>query len=142
MLDQNTSYKIPDEFKLVSITQSDIDVYRSLLGESDKNSLVLYKVLSGSNRLIFIGMGYETSFEEIKNKILLQSENKSLLQRTIQEKTVTIEYKRDSLTTVTHYLRILDSGNKYLFTVFNKSNTEDSTFIKQYIENQIIINSQ
>jgi hypothetical protein len=140
MLDQNTSYQIPEEYKVVTTTQNDIEMYRSFFGNKEENFMVLYKLLSGSNHLIFIGIGYNTSFEKIKKEILLQSENKNILQKSIQNNSFTISFNRDSLTTITHYLRVLDSGNKYLFSVLNKGKTEDSTFIKQYIENQILIN--
>lgn len=140
MLDQNTSFKIPEEYKIVTITQNDVEIYRSFFGNKKENFMVLYKLLAGSNHLIFIGIGYETSFEKIKNEILLQSENKNILQNSIQNNSFTISFNRDSSTTITHYLRVLDSGNKYLFSVLNKGKTEDPTFVKRYIENQILIN--
>lgn len=77
MLDQNTSFKIPEEYKIVTITQNDVEIYRSFFGNKKENFMVLYKLLAGSTHLIFIGIGYETSFEKIKNEILLQSENKN-----------------------------------------------------------------
>ncbi len=140
MLDQNTSFKIPEEYKVVTITENDVEIYRSFFGNKKENFMVLYKLLSGSNQLMFIGIGYETSFQEIKNQILLQSKNKYIYQNSIQNNSFLISFKRDSSATITHYLKVLDSGNKYLFSVINKGNTEDSKFVKQFIENQIIIN--
>jgi hypothetical protein len=138
ILDQNTTYNVPQGYKIVAKTQSDIDVYKSFFGNKDNNSPVLYKLLSGTNDLIFIGIGYETSYEKIKDEILMQNESKVVLQNYIQNKSFTIRLNRDSLNTVTHYLRILDSGNKYLFSVLSNENTKDTAFIKKYIENQII----
>jgi hypothetical protein len=138
ILDQDTTYKIPEGYKVVAKTQSDVDVYKSFFGKKDNNSMVLYKLLSDTNVLIFIGIGYETSYEKIKNEILLQNENKVILQDYDQNKSFTICVNRDSLNTVTHHLRILDSGNIYLFTILSKDIIKDTAFIEKYIENQII----
>ncbi len=90
MLDQVTSFNIPEGYKLVGKTQNDVDYYKSFFGKTENTSMVLYKILAGSNNLIFIGVGYETSYEKIKNDILLQTENDFVLQDSIQNKSFTI----------------------------------------------------
>lgn len=138
ILDQNTTYNIPEGYKLVGKTQTDVDVYKSFFGSKDNNTPVLYKLISGPEHLIFIGIGYETSYEKIKDNILFLNEDKIVSQDFVQNKSFTISMKRDSLNTVTHHLKVLDSGNKYLFSILGKGKAKDTTFVKQFIVNQII----
>ena len=67
----------------------------------------------------------------------MQNESKVVSQNYDQNKSFTICLRIDSLNTVTHHLRIFDSGNKYLFSVLSKENFKDTSFIKKYIENNI-----
>ncbi len=140
ILDKDTTYSIPAGYKVVQITENDVSRYRSLFSAEDQSSLILYKILSGSNHLIFIGVAYETSYEELKNEILALHEKNPSILGLVQNKSFTIGVNHDSLTSVTHHLEVLNSGNKYMFSVLNNKQFDDPTFVNQYILNHINTN--
>jgi len=140
ILDQNTNYIIPAEYKLTQISQIDVDVYKSLFGNTDNKSIVLYKTLIGSNKKIYVGIGFETNASSIKSEILSDNRNQILYVDSIPDKSFTIYLKRDSILYITHHFKILPSQNKYLFTAVTNEETDTSVFIKKYIDNQIIEN--
>lgn len=137
VLDEKTSFNIPEGCKEIEKTLSDIEIYKSFFKNKDSNPMVLYKLLAGSDYLIFIGIGYETSYEQIKNEITLKSENRIMSQEYTENKSFTININRDSLYEITHCLKVLNSGNKYLFSVLNNQKTKNFIPPKQLIENNI-----
>lgn len=139
VLDEKTSFNIPEGCKEVEKTLTDIEIYKSFFENKDSNPMVLYKLLAGSDYLIFIGIGYETSYEEIKNEIIIKSANRIISEEYIRDKSFTININRDSLSEITHCLRVLNSGNKYLFSVLNNQKTKNLIPAKQIIENNIRI---
>lgn len=137
MLDENTSFIVPLGYTETTKTSSDIEIYQSFFVSKENNPMVLYKMLSGPEHLIFIGIGYETDYDKIKNEILTQSENKISFQEYFQDKSFIIRLNRDSVSEVTHFLQVLKSGNKYLFSVLNNKNVQDSAFIEKFIHSNI-----
>lgn len=137
MLDENTSFIVPLGYTETTKTSSDIEIYQSFFVSKENNPMVLYKMLSGPEHLIFIGIGYETDYDKIKNEILTQSENKISFQEYFQDKSFIIRLNRDSISEVTHFLQVLKSGNKYLFSVLNNKNVQDSAFIEKFIHSNI-----
>lgn len=137
MLDENTSFNIPFGYTETAKTSADVEIYQSFFVSKENNPMVLYKMLSGPEHLIFIGIGYETNYDKIKNEILTQLENKITFQEYIQDKSFIISLNRDSISEVTHFLQVLKSGNKYLFSVLNNKNVRDSAFIEKFIHSNI-----
>lgn len=137
MLDENTSFIVPLGYTETTKTSSDIEIYQSFFVSKENNPMVLYKMLSGPEHLIFIGIGYETDYDKIKNEILTQSENKISFQEYFQDESFIIRLNRDSISEVTHFLQVLKSGNKYLFSVLNNKNVQDSAFIEKFIHSNI-----
>ena len=137
MLYQQQSFIVPLGYTETTKTSSDIEIYQSFFVSKENNPMVLYKMLSGPEHLIFIGIGYETDYDKIKNEILTQSENKISFQEYFQDKSFIIRLNRDSISEVTHFLQVLKSGNKYLFSVLNNKNVQDSAFIEKFIHSNI-----
>lgn len=137
ILDQETSYIIPTGYKVVPINQVDVDVYKSFFRENGDNSVALYRVLTGKNYQIYLGIGFNTSVDKMKAQIRPLSEQNIVFEDSTKADAFTLALRKDSLTYLTHYIRALKSGTKFLFTVVSAGQPADTTFTRQQIENQL-----
>lgn len=139
ILDQETSYIIPTGYKVVPINQIDVDIYKSFFNEKGTNSVALYRLLASNNYQIFLGIGINTTTEKLKSEIKPSSEREIVFEDSTKTDSFTLALKKDSSTYLTHYIRVLKSGTKFLFTVVSTGQPADSIFIKQQIETQLKI---
>jgi hypothetical protein len=139
MLDHSTLYEVPEDYELLHVSQIESDYYQSLFAESGDNSLVLYKVLKGRDLKIYISIGYETNKDRLVTKILSNPKATLLANDLSGNNSFVISQKTESGVLVVHYLKVLDSGNKYLFTAVGNSNELlDQGFANHYFTDRII----
>ncbi len=104
-----------------------------------ENSLVLYKVLKGDNFKIYIGVGFETTIEELKGRILANLNSRIVSVDSSEVNSVKIFQQIDTSAFVVHYLKELDSGNKYIFSAISYSqNIINESFVSKYFDSQLI----
>lgn len=139
ILDHTTQYNIQPGISSVHVSQIESDFYKSLFNNSMENSLVLYKVLKGDNFKIYIGVGFETTIEKLKVKILANSKSSIVSVDSSAVHSVKIFQQIDTSAFVVHYLKELDSGNKYIFSAISYSeNIINESFVLKYFDSQLL----
>jgi hypothetical protein len=139
ILDHTTQYNIQPGISSTHVSQIESDFYKSLFTNSMENSLVLYKVLKGDNFKIYIGVGFETTIEELKVKILSAQKSSIVSCDSTDVNSIKIFERIDASVHLVHYLKKLDSGNKYIFSAISYSeNIINESFVAKYFESQLI----
>ena len=139
ILDHATQYNIQPVISSVHVSQMESDFYKSLFNNSMENSLVLYKVLKGDNFKIYIGVGFGTTIEELKVKILSAPKSSIVSCDSSDVNSIKIFERIDAHAHIVHYLKELDSGNKYIFSAISYSeNIINESFVLKYFDNQLI----
>lgn len=121
------------------ISQLDLNDYKSLFKQNIENPMVLYKVLNGLDVKMYIGIGFETSAQKIRDEIFSNPHDTIIDLNTLLSNSFSIYLRMDSTHYVSHYLKVLDSGNKYLFSIVSNKVNSNQYLINEYIESQIVI---
>lgn len=139
ILDHTTQYTIQPGISAVHVSQMESDFYKSLFNDSMGNSVVLYKVLKGDNFKIYIGVGFETTVNELKMKILSNSTSAIVNCDSTDINSIKIFGQMKPSAHIVHYLKELDSGNKYLFSAISyNENIINEAFVSKYFDSQLI----
>lgn len=117
ILDQTTSFKLPENSKIQTIIQTDVDYFKSLLPDKLNNKMVLYKMIKGINYQLYIGVAIDASFDEI-NKELSSDPRCNLISKVLDSPQCTSRFLQiDSMKFCFQYLNELELGDKYLYIV-------------------------
>lgn len=139
ILDQTSSFKLPENSKIRTILQTDVDYFQSMFPVKLNNKMALYKMIQSTNYQLYIGIAIDAGFDEIYTELNSNSENILMRSEAYSPKCKSIFIQIDSLRYSYQYLKELEQGDKYLFLAVSKDkNLLDSLSKSDFIGKNII----
>lgn len=141
LLDQTTSFKIPENSSTIKIIQADVDFYQNLTIQKSLNNLILYKLIRGSNYQLYVGIAVSVALNEMRQQLVSNPKFKLIDQKLPSSVSESIFLQIDSVRFCYHYLKQLKQGDKYLFSVITTNrvlveNMYNSDFWEKYFVNE------
>lgn len=141
LLDQTTSFSIPENSRPIKTIQADVDFYQNLTIQKSLNNLVLYKLIRGQNYQLYVGVALSVTLNEMRQQLISNPKLKLIDQKSPSSVSESIFLQIDSVRFCYHYLKQLKQGDKYLFSVTTTNrelveNMYNSDFLEKYFVNE------